>query len=152
MAVSTDDSPDVHTLEPDDGVPSAAQTYAFVAVLIGVFGIAALVVALLIGTNKSEGAASTTASGPAAVTLSEFKIAPATINATNGAGLHVTNGGNVQHNLEIVGTSFATKMIDAGKSEHLDISKLEPGDYTVICQVAGHKEAGMVAELIVVSQ
>src|SRR5262245_17523271 len=117
MADSTDDAPDVHTLEPDDGVPSAAQTYAFVAVLIGVFGIAALVVALLIGTSKSEGASSTTASRPAAVTLSEFKVTPTTVSATTGGGLHVTNGGNVQHNLEIVGTSFATKMIDPGKSE-----------------------------------
>jgi hypothetical protein len=63
MAVSTDEAPDVHALEPDDGVPSAAQTYAFIAVLIGVFGVAALVVALLIGMNKSEGATSTAASG-----------------------------------------------------------------------------------------
>ncbi len=147
MAVSTDDASEVRTLEPNDGVPSAAQTYAFVAVLIGAFGIAALVVALLIGTNKTEAASSTAASEPAAVTLSEFKIEPATIQATNGAGLHVSNEGNVQHNLEIVGTSFVTKMIHPGKSEHLDISQLQPGDYTVLCQVPGHEDAGMTAKL-----
>jgi FtsP/CotA-like multicopper oxidase with cupredoxin domain len=81
------------------------------------------------------------------VTLSEFKIEPTTIDAANGAGLHVTNGGNVQHNLAIVGTSLATKMIDPGKSEHLDISQLQPGDYTVLCQVPGHKDAGKTAKL-----
>ena len=147
MAVTTDDAPDLHTLEPAGGVPSAAQTYAFVAVLMGVFGVVALVVALLIGTNKTEGSSSTAAGGPATVTLSEFKITPATITATNGAGLHVTNGGNVQHNVSIVGTSFATKMIDPGKSEHLDISKLQPGDYSLFCEVPGHKDAGMTAKL-----
>jgi uncharacterized cupredoxin-like copper-binding protein len=147
MAVSTDDAPDVHALEPNDGVPSAAQTYAFITVVVGVFGVVALVVALLIGTNKGEGTSSAAASAPAAVTLSEFKIDPGTINASSGGGLHVTNGGSVQHNLEIEGTSLATKMIDPGKSEQLDISRLQPGDYTVICQVPGHKEAGMTAKL-----
>jgi len=147
----TDDAPEVHALEPDDGIPSAAQTYAFVAVFVGVLGVVALVVALLIGTNGSGTASSTATNGPTAVTLTEFKIDPGTVNATTSGGLHVTNNGNVQHNVSVVGTSVATKMIDAGKSEHLDLSQLQAGDYTILCEVPGHKEAGMMAKLHVVS-
>jgi len=147
MSVPTDDAPEVRALESDDGIPSAAQTYAFVAVLVGVLGVVALVVAVLIGTNKSETASSTATDGPAAVTLTEFKIEPATVSASTSAGLHVTNNGNVQHNVSVAGTSVATKMIDPGKSEHLDLSQLPTGDYTILCEVPGHKDAGMTAKL-----
>ena len=38
-------------------------------------------------------------------------------------------------------------MIDAGGSAQLDLSSLTAGDYTVYCQIPGHKEAGMTAAL-----
>ena len=119
-----------HALQPDDDTPSSRETYAFVLTAFGLFGVLALVAAILIGTNKSDGAASTT-SEMAMVTLSEFKIAPADITASAATGMHVTNNGNVQHNLAVEGTSIATPMIDAGGSAHLDLSSLSAGDYTV---------------------
>jgi FtsP/CotA-like multicopper oxidase with cupredoxin domain len=128
--------------------PTARETYAFVLTVFGVFGVIALTVALVIGAGKGDGDTVTAgAGGPAAVTLSEFAISPEAITADTGTGLHVTNTGNVQHNVSIEGTSIATPMIDAGGSTHLDLSTLEPGDYTLFCEVAGHKDAGMKARL-----
>ena len=117
VADDADDDADDAADATDVGkVPSAAQTYAFVAVLVGTLGVAALVVALLIGMNNSEGT-SNTATSAATVTLTEFKVEPSTINTVDGAGLHVTNGGNVQHNLAIEGTSTSRRRcIDPGES------------------------------------
>jgi uncharacterized cupredoxin-like copper-binding protein len=150
MTSTTHEPADLRDLDPSEGEhgPSASETYAFIVVVFGLFGVVALAIALAIGMGKSDGA-STTAAGsePTAVTLSEFKIAPDTIQATTGAGLHVTNAGNVQHNLAIEGTSAVTPMLDSGKDAHLDLSGVAPGDYTVICQVPGHKDSGMKARL-----
>jgi uncharacterized cupredoxin-like copper-binding protein len=140
----------IHDLEVEDGGPSAPETYAFIVVVFGLFGLIALVIALSIGMGKDDGTSTATASEAAAVTLSDFAITPKTIQAVSGAGIHVTNAGNVQHNLAVEGTGAATAMLDAGGSAHLDLSSLKAGDYTVICQVPGHKEAGMTAQLHVV--
>ena len=130
MAVSTDDAPDVQALEPDDGVPSAAQTYAFIVVLIGVFGVAALVVALLIGMNKSEGATSTCgerAGGCDAVRVQDR----ADDHRSATVGIHVTNNGNVQHNLadrrHVAGDADDRRRVSPRIST---LSSPRPGDYT----------------------
>jgi uncharacterized cupredoxin-like copper-binding protein len=150
MTTATPEPPDVRDLdarELEHG-PGAPATYAFIVVAFGLFGVVALAIALAIGMGKSDGSSTTAAGdGPAAVTLSEFKIAPDTIQATTGGGLHVTNSGSVQHNLAIEGTGDVTAMLDAGKAAQMDLSALAPGDYTVICQVPGHKESGMTARL-----
>jgi uncharacterized cupredoxin-like copper-binding protein len=143
----TDEHPPALSLRSDEG-PTAREAYAFVLILFGLLGVIALFVALAIGTGGTDGdAVASTGSEPTAVTLSDFSVTPSAISTMNGAGLHVTNKGNVQHNLVIEGTSFATAMIDPSQSAHLDLSMLAPGDYTVVCQVAGHKEAGMKATL-----
>src|SRR5690242_7431020 len=84
-----------------DNGPSTAMALSFAVVLFGIVGVIALVVALVVGTSDSGSTTATTSSGPAAVTLTEFAIAPATITADAAAGLHVTNGGTVQHNLSV---------------------------------------------------
>ncbi len=38
-------------------------------------------------------------------------------------------------------------MLESGDSATLDLSKLTPGSYTLICDVAGHAAAGMQAVL-----
>ena len=140
---------DPRPLAPEsDDEPSAQATYAFVLTLFGLLGGVALVIALFVGAGKSDGTTNTSSTGePAAVTLSEFAIAPAVITAASTTGLHVTNKGNVQHNLVIADTQLATPMIDPGGSAHLDLSTLVPGEYTLICDVAGHKDAGMTGTL-----
>jgi FtsP/CotA-like multicopper oxidase with cupredoxin domain len=65
----------------------------------------------------------------------------------NGAGIDVTNNGELQHNLAVEGTTAATPMLGPGKTAHLDLSTLPSGDYTIVCQVPGHKQNGMTAVL-----
>jgi uncharacterized cupredoxin-like copper-binding protein len=126
--------------------------FAFPLLFFGILGVASLVIGVLVGAGGRDGQSSvgTASAGPTMVTLSEFAITPASITATAAGGIHVMNQGNVQHNLAVVGTPIATKMIDAGQAELLDLSSLAPGDYTVICQVPGHDAAGMKAVLHVV--
>jgi FtsP/CotA-like multicopper oxidase with cupredoxin domain/plastocyanin len=146
MASTINDDIPARDLEPAD-VPSAREAYGFVLTVFGLFGVIALVVAVLVGTGGSDGTAASTASQPTAVSLTEFAISPAAVTASTTGGIHVTNNGNVQHNLRVEGTDVATKMIDAGGSEHLDLSSLAPGEYTLFCEVPGHKDAGMSAPL-----
>jgi FtsP/CotA-like multicopper oxidase with cupredoxin domain len=151
MTFTASDRTVVHDLDTEPGGPTASQTYAFIVIVFGIFGLVALVIALAIGMGKGDGATTAAAgAGATAVTLSEFTIAPATIQAVSGAGLEITNSGNVEHNLAVEGSSFATAMIQPGASAHLDTSTLQAGDYTVICQVPGHKASGMTARLHVV--
>ncbi|HEX2384479.1 MAG TPA: multicopper oxidase domain-containing protein [Acidimicrobiales bacterium] len=138
--VRTDD-----LLRTDDDGPSPNVVFAFLLVLFGLFGVVALIAALYVRNDDSN--RTTSAAQPVTVTLSEFAITPGTVNAVNGAGLDVTNHGNVQHNLAVEGTTVATPMLDAGASAHLDLSTLQPGDYTIVCQVPGHAQAGMTATL-----
>jgi FtsP/CotA-like multicopper oxidase with cupredoxin domain len=143
-------TPDVNA-RPDEPapVPEMPSPGAALATGVGLFAvlaIVALVVALVVATGHDDGASVGSTAMPE-VTLSEFAISPGAVDATTGSGLHVTNGGSVQHNLAIDGTEVATEMLDPGAAAHLDLSSLKPGDYTLICQVPGHKDAGMTATL-----
>ena len=133
---------------------SARAAFALPMVFFALLGVACLGVALLAGTggaDRADGSTTLTSgaesAGPVMVALSEFAVTPASISATTGGGLHVMNQGSVQHNLAVDGTAVATPMIDAGQAALLDLSSLKPGDYTVICQIPGHKDAGMKAAL-----
>ena len=63
----------------------------------------------------------------------------------------MTNTGSVTHNLSVSGTDLATADLAAGESETLDLSSLEPGEYEMICTVAGHADAGMTGTLTITS-
>ena len=138
-------SPSDSELDSDADIPTASAAFAFVLSFFGLFGVVALLAALFIGSGKD--ATLVSATQPVAVTLSEFAIRPSVVSAVNGAGLDVTNKGNLQHNLAVEGTTAATPMLDPGKTAHLDLSTLPPGDYTIVCQVPGHKATGMTATL-----
>ena len=40
----------------------------------------------------------------------------------------------------------------AGETANLQFTALEPGTYEIFCSIEGHKEAGMIGELIVAAQ
>jgi FtsP/CotA-like multicopper oxidase with cupredoxin domain len=99
------------------------------------------------GSGSGSGAAG--AAGTASVHLSEFAITPASVELASGGTLDVHNDGAVTHNLAIEGTDLMSPMLGAGETAHLALTGLAPGTYTLICQVAGHADAGMRATLVV---
>lgn len=101
------------------------------------------------------GAASTSGSGGTAqsvtVTATEFKYDPAVINATPGQTINLTlkNNGSVQHTL-VLANANVKMTVDPGKSATQTFTApAAAGTYAFECDIAGHKEAGMVGQLIV---
>jgi FtsP/CotA-like multicopper oxidase with cupredoxin domain len=120
---------------------------AVLAVVALVFAVVALVMG---GGGDSSGDTSADGgAGSATVELSEFALTPASVSVAAGGSLEVVNAGTVPHNLSIDGTDIATSDLAGGDSETLDLSSLEPGDYTMICTIAGHEDAGMTGTITV---
>lgn len=60
------------------------------------------------------------------------------------------NVGEAFHNIEFLGAAEGSEIVDADAGEQdTGVVKLFPGNWTVICNVPGHREAGMVFELTV---
>jgi uncharacterized cupredoxin-like copper-binding protein len=95
----------------------------------------------------STQATTTTAPKPQATTVqateTEFKIAlPSTSLKGGKITFDVKNGGKIEHDLAIKGTSDKTKLIPPGGSAELTVT-LKPGKYELYCSVPGHEAAGM---------
>lgn len=121
---------------------------------LAVLAIAVLVLfASIIGIGlalRKSGGGGAAADRPAiSATLSEFAIALSTSQIGVGGSIEVTNSGTMEHNLGIEGTDLLTENIPAGGSASLDLSELEPGTYTVYCEIPGHAGSGMTATLVV---
>jgi len=90
---------------------------------------------------------------PPALTASEFKWKPKEVTVAPGeVTFAVTNKGTIEHNFVIEDTKGKPlKQVDGiqpGKTVQVKVT-LKAGKYTIACTVPGHREAGMVATLIV---
>jgi manganese oxidase len=112
---------------------------------VAAFLLAALGVIVVV--NDDDGAV-TTAAAPVEVSMTEFAFTPASVTLAAGGQLEVVNDGSMVHNLSIEGGP-ATRDLNAGQSEMLDISGLAPGTYPFICTIAGHADSGMRGTLTV---
>jgi FtsP/CotA-like multicopper oxidase with cupredoxin domain len=146
--------------EPDQS--SRADTLGVFGIVLALgaifFAIVGIGIAWRAADDARSAGVSTGASGRAGVSapaevmvhLADLEIEPATIEIAAGGTLQAMNTGATTHNLAVEGKDLATAMLDAGGAAALPLTGLEPGDYTAYCQVPGHKEAGMKAELKVV--
>ena len=83
------------------------------------------------------------------VDMSEFKFAMAPVEVKAGkVTFELVNAGTVEHSFIIEGTDVKSEQIRAGQTVSVQ-ADLKPGTYTVVCDVAGHKEAGMTMQLVV---
>lgn len=98
-----------------------------------------------IDESKANVAAGGDGGAAAPVSLTEFSVSSASVPA--GGSLEVTNDGAVVHNLVVEGTGAATADLAGGDSAQLSLAGVEPGSYTIFCDIAGHRDAGMEAEL-----
>jgi len=125
---------------------SMVSVFAILLALVA-FGISTLGIAVF---RNSDGGSVTTQAAPIAVSLSEYKIAPATITAPVGhVQLSVTNAGTMVHNLSVTPGGKRTPDIPAGGTVTLDLGTLAAGTYQVECLVPGHADSGMKATLVV---
>lgn len=89
------------------------------------------------------------------VVAKEFAFEPKEIKVNAGmAKFLVRNDGAVEHDFEIVGVAehgaeHEGKLIQPSEARVVEV-ELKPGTYQVVCTVAGHKEAGMVATIVVI--
>ena len=84
----------------------------------------------------------------------EFAFEPKEIRINAGmAKFVVRNAGTVEHDFEIVGAAehgmeHTAKLIQPNEVYTVQVD-LRPGTYQVVCNVAGHKDAGMVGTIVV---
>ena len=134
---------------PNDARHSTSTLLSSVlAVLLGTVGIVALGVVLADDDDSGSGA-DVAAGGGSSVSLSEFAIEPADLVAGTGGSLSVTNGGSIEHNLAVEGEDVRTANLAAGDTGELDLGDLPAGDYSVLCEIPGHADAGMRGTLTI---
>lgn len=127
---------------PPNLVLGLGATAGYIALALSLF-------AVLFWVTGDDDAAVGTAPAPVHVTLTEFAIDPTPLTVAAGGSLHIENAGSEAHNLAIDTTDLRTPDIAVGDSAELPIGDLAPGDYTVVCLIPGHADAGMRAPLTV---
>jgi nitrite reductase (NO-forming) len=146
-----------HSSEPPTPTPTAAErrdNWTLLAVAISGFCLIATVVAVGIGvrgaTEPSSAAAGSSEVIEIDVELGDLYVNPAGIEVPQGATvvLNVTNAGAMPHDLKVDGTD-GTPMLDPGDSAEMTAGPFESST-TAWCTVPGHREAGMVMDIVVV--
>lgn len=80
--------------------------------------------------------------------LNEFSITGPLEIAAGPAIFNVVNDGAIPHNL-VLEHGPSTPDLANGESARLDVGNLTAGSYVIFCDIAGHREAGMVATVVV---
>ena len=98
------------------------------------------------------GAAPAAAAAQSSFDVSEvdlaFEPADFTIPADTDVQVTVTNNGALDHNWDVLGTSFMTQIAGGGDVQTITVN-LPAGEYDLQCDVPGHAAAGMVGKLTV---
>ncbi len=99
------------------------------------------------GGSSGGGAAGTEVK----VALSDFAFTPKTIEvpADKTFSLVLTNTGSVEHDFSVDALKIKVLVPPNGKPKTQEVGPLKAGTYDLYCAVAGHKEAGMTAKLVV---
>lgn len=157
MSSTLEEKPSTARSGPDPDEGGGALTFDALAVMAFAIALIAIVVAVFavglamrsIDEHRATPITASSSSAPASVALDEFTIAPAPLEVSSDGALSVTNDGTTVHDLAVEGQDLSTPELNPGEQADLDLSGLEPGAYTVYCQIAGHRESGMEGELTV---
>jgi uncharacterized cupredoxin-like copper-binding protein len=112
-----------------------------------------LLVLALAACGGGGGAAAGQPAGSTKVTMSEFRFMPSAIDVKSGTTLFLVNEGSAAHDMVVTDTSGAIKarssLVQSGNTTTFAIGNLPAGSYQVVCDVPGHKDAGMTGRLTV---
>lgn len=120
-----------------------------------VFLVAALGVAVAIGVLGGQalmsGFAAPAAPRPMLIKAREFVFEPKEVTVRSGEiTFEVKNEGAIEHNFVLEDSAqkrvAQIAVIEAGKTEDLKVM-LRPGTFAIVCNLPGHKDAGMTATL-----
>jgi plastocyanin len=120
-----------------------AAAVAFAALL-------ALVVVVISG-GGDDGAPERVGDGSATrVSMTDFAFDPDPLVLSSEEGLvTVVNDGAVAHDLVVPALGKGTPDLAPGAELTIDLSGQPAGTYEVICDIPGHREAGMVSQLVI---
>jgi len=131
----------------DNNTKTFDRTLAVMAVFAALTAVLAVVAAIRAGeapARASEDAGSVTAN----IDLAEWQITGDLEVAPGDLSIAVTNSGTMVHNL-VLENGPRSVDVNAGETATLEAGRLEPGTYTIFCDIAGHRSAGMEARLVV---
>ena len=118
-----------------------------------VLGLALLIMfasIIAVGLAQRDGDGGAAASGQTiSADLGEFSIDLSATTVTPGSRITVTNNGTTVHNVGVTGTDLVTPDLQPGDTATLDLAGLDPGDYQLYCDIAGHADSGMTTELTI---
>ena len=99
----------------------------------------------------SSGGSPGAAAAEVKVGLSDFAFTAKTIEvpADKKFNLVLTNTGSVEHDFSVDALKIKVVVPPNGKPTTQEIGPLKAGTYDLYCSVAGHKESGMTAKLVV---
>ena len=131
----------------------SARGFDRLLILIGIIGVlvSVLAVVVVVRGGGTAGAESSGADAPvqdAFFELTEFSIEGDLEIGSGPTRFQVENTGAVIHNLVFEGGP-ATPDLASSETAILDFENLTPGTYDIFCSIAGHREAGMEARLVV---
>lgn len=119
------------------------------AALTSIFALVLVSFVAAKSSSSDSGSDAEAVGAPVAVALTEFALSPATVTVPKGGSLAISNNGTQIHNVSITGTDLKTTDLAGGDVANLDLSSLAPGTYEILCEIPGHKEAGMTGALTV---
>ncbi len=130
-----------------DSLAVMAFVVALIAIFIAIFGVG--IAMRSIDEHRSTPLTPSGSSAGASVALDEFTISPAPLEISSESAVSVTNDGTTVHDLAVEGQDLKTPELNPGEQADLDLSGLQPGAYTIYCQIPGHRESGMESALTV---
>ena len=134
------------------GSETPAGAFDKLLILIGIVAAAAMVLAVFgvaRGGDSAEGVSETTQT--VHYELTEFAIEGDLAISSGPTRFTMHNSGAVLHNLVLEGGPTSPDLA-TGESATMDVGNLTPGTYTIFCSIAGHREAGMEARLVVTEE
>ncbi len=85
------------------------------------------------------------------MTLTEFKFTPDTLTVKVGERVKVTldnTKGTLKHNIKQADLNIDAA-VEAGQKATFEFTPAKAGTFDFVCDVPGHKEAGMVGKIVV---
>ena len=129
-------------------VQASARLFDRFLISLTLMGVLVAVVAMVAVLRRPAEAAGV--EGPAVIDaeLTEFAIGGTLTAPAGPIQIQVNNAGSQIHNLALE-NGPSTPDLAAGESALLNLGEMADGTYVVFCSIAGHREAGMEAQLVV---